>query len=313
MTVAAMLLLTMTWRSLLLIASLGLGGIVATGACAAGGGATEDDGSGAGPQGGAGGTGNGVGGEGAGFNVGGGSGGSNPNEITEVYGHSPDTLYVLVPETLQVSVVANFNGGCEDVVDIAIDEDNEIIATTQFDTAGLYRVNKQTATCTLVSLGDYPNSLSYVPAGTLDPDEEALVGYNVQDYVRIDPVSGNVTVVNAGALTGQFESSGDIVSVKNGGTFLTIKGGGCDDCIVEINPATGTIIQDFGDAGASQIFGLAYWGGTAYGFTNGGALFAIDFMGASVTATPLPIPDAPAGLKFWGAGSSTSVPVQIPE
>ncbi|HHH30329.1 MAG TPA: hypothetical protein ENK57_18575, partial [Polyangiaceae bacterium] len=132
----------MTWRSLLLIASLGLGGIVATGACAASGGATEDDGSGAGPQGGAGGTGNGVGGEGAGFNVGGGSGGSNPNEITEVYGHSPDTLYVLVPETLQVSVVANFNGGCEDVVDIAIDEDNEIIATTQFDTAGLYRVNK---------------------------------------------------------------------------------------------------------------------------------------------------------------------------
>jgi len=307
----------MTWRNLLLVA----GGLTVASlmgvACAAGGSEIQNSDGGSGSVGGTGGVGGtGAGGEGAGFNVGGGSGGADPNEIAEVYGHSPDTLYVLVPETKEVSVVAPFNG-CQDIVDIAIDENNEIIATADFSSAGLYSVDKQTASCTLIKSGAYPNSLSYVPAGTLDPNVEALVGYDETDYVRIDPSSGSVTVVNPSALTDGYVSSGDIVSVKGGGTYLTIKGdgpsGNCNDCIVQVNPATGTIIQNFGDAGASQIFGLAYWGGKAYGFTNGGQLFAIDFQGANVTATPIAIPNAPADLKFWGAGSSTSVPVEVPK
>jgi hypothetical protein len=53
-----------------------------------------------------------------------------------------------------------------------------------------------------------------------------------------------------------------------------------------------------------QVWGLAYWGGVAYGFTSGGTLFQIDLPG--VATTPIPIPNAPPGLAFWGAGSSTA-------
>jgi hypothetical protein len=302
----------MTSRGLVMVAALALAACSASGA-----GTGDDDGSGAGTTGpGTGGGVGGNGGDGAGFTVGGGStGGGNPNEITEVYGHSDDTLYVLVPETNAVSVVGTFDGCDTGVIDLAIDADNELIATT-FD--GLYTVDKSTANCTLISLGTYPNSLSFVPVGTLDPNVEALVGYEGTDYVRIDPNSGAVTVVTSGAITGGYQSSGDIVSVKDGGTFLTIKddppgSGNCDDCIVSVNPADGSIVTNYGTVGASQVFGLAYWGGTAYGFTNSGELYAITFDINTVSAVAIPIPNAPASLQFWGAGSSTSVPLEIPK
>jgi len=37
----------------------------------------------------------------------------------------------------------------------------------------------------LIADGDYPTSLSFVPAGTVDPDEEALVGFVDEQYIRI--------------------------------------------------------------------------------------------------------------------------------
>jgi hypothetical protein len=53
-----------------------------------------------------------------------------------------------------------------------------------------------------------------------------------------------------------------------------------------------------------QVWGLAYWGGVAYGFTSGGLLFQIALENAATS--PIPIPNAPPGLAFWGAGSSTA-------
>jgi hypothetical protein len=264
-------------------------------------------GGGAGASGGVGASSGGDGGSGNGLSMGG-SGGYAEGEA-EVYGHSDDTLYKLDPITKELFVVGAFDG-CDGVIDLAIDKSGGVIATSF---SGLYAIDKTTAVCTEIALGNYPNSLSFVPQGTLDPNAEALVGYNVTDYVRIDPVTGQVTTVNAGAIAGGFESSGDIVSVIGGGTYLTIKGAGCNDCLVEVNPVTGAILNNYGGLGQSQIFGLAYWGGSAYGFTNGGTLFEISFdMGGGVSVTPIAIPGAPAGLGFWGAGSSTSAPIIPP-
>ncbi len=225
--------------------------------------------------------------------------------VSLVYAHSADTLYRLDPASKQVAVVGPFGGGCSSVIDIAIDSSSNAYVTTSSD---LWKVSLQTAACTHIASGNYPNSLSFVPKGTLDPNAETLVGYFGSQYVRIDTSTGVVT--NVGALTGGYSSSGDIVSVIGGGTFLTVKGGNenCDDCLLQVDPKTGDLIQSYGNVSHADVFGLAFWAGTAYGFDNGGKVFAIGWQNGKLVTTDIPVPNPPPNLSFWGAGSTTSAP-----
>ncbi len=225
----------------------------------------------------------------------------------EVFGESPDTLYKLDPDTKAVTVVGMFQG-CTNVIDIALDKDSNMYGTT-YD--GFYKIDRTTAACTLVALGQsYPNSLSFVPAGTLDPNVEALVGYSGDQYVRIDPQTGAMTNVGT-SIGGGYSSSGDIVSVKGGGTYLTVKdtAGMCSDCLIQVDPATGSMLKMWGPLPYTDVFGLAFWAGAVYGFDNGGDLFEVDFNGAAIQTTRIPVPNAPSNLQFFGAGSTTSAPV----
>jgi hypothetical protein len=228
-----------------------------------------------------------------------------PAEVAEVFGHSATTLYRLDPLTKAVDVVGDFKG-CGPVVDIALDEKSTLIADSY---AALYKVDKATAQCTEIAKGAYPNSLSFVPKGTVDPNAEALVGYDGGDYLRIDVDTGAVTKI--GSLGGSFQSSGDIVSVKNGKTYLTVKGGSCDahDCLVEVDPATGKMLKNWGSIEHQKVFGLSFWGGKVYGFDNAGQLFEVTFGTNQLATTEIPIPKAPSTLQFWGAGSTTAAPL----
>jgi len=256
-----------------------------------------------------------TGGMGGGFVEGGGGNGGGISGTPEVFGHSSTQLYKLNPETKAVGVVGTLQD-CEEVVDLALDKDSNLFATTDI---GLFSVNKLTGQCTLISAGAYPNSLSFVPAGTLDPDEEALVGFLDDQYVRIDVETGDI--LNIGApWNNTFVSSGDVVSVKNGPTYLTIKDAdqsdnvcGTDapngDCLVEINPTSGAIIEEFGGIGYDRVFGTAFWAGSVYGFTSEGEIFEILIENGELQTVLL---EAEPGLSFWGAGSTTSAP-PVPE
>lgn len=224
-----------------------------------------------------------------------------PPEVAVVYAHSPSVLYKLDPLTKAVTTVGTFSGGCSSIIDIAIDENSNGYVTTF---GGVYKVDLKTAKCTQIATGSYPNSLSFVPKGTLDPNVEALVGYVGSTYVRIDTATGAVT--NVGALTGGYSSSGDIVSVKNGGTFLTVTGPSCGDCLLQVNPVTGNLVKNYGTVNHSSVFGLAYWAGALFGFDNAGELFEITANGNGIKTTAIPVQ---GGLQFWGAGSTTSAPV----
>jgi hypothetical protein len=248
---------------------------------------------------------------GQGVSVGSGSGGgAGADQIAEVFGESADVLYRLDPTTKEVTVVGPFQG-CGEVKDIAIDRDSNIWGTSD---EALYRIDRTTAACTLVAQGSFPNSLSFVPAGTLDANAEALVGYLESDYVRIDLATGNLWQI--GSLGDGLESSGDIVSVAGGKTLLTVTGQGCsNDCLVEVDPVSGAMLWNHGELPYSEVFGLAFWAGRAYGFSASGDLFEVTLDDANgATTTAITIPDPPPGLEFWGAGSTTiAPPEEIPD
>ncbi|MCA9704792.1 MAG: hypothetical protein KDK70_02945 [Myxococcales bacterium] len=228
-----------------------------------------------------------------------------PPAEAEVFGHSGTVLYRLDPDTLEVEVVGPFTGCTASIIDIALDAQSRMYGTAF---GSLWSIDRTTAQCTMIAQGSYPTSLSFVPAGTVDPVEEALVGFVDEQYIRIDTQTGAVT--NLGTLTGGLASSGDMVSVIDGGSWLTVVGPGCDagDCIVEIDPVDGTVLHNYGPLPYDQVFGLAFWAGRAYGFARQGQLFSIEFMGGSVSTTPIPIPGAPVDLEFFGAGSTTAAP-----
>jgi hypothetical protein len=215
-------------------------------------------------------------------------------------------FYKLDPVTNAVTTVGAFQG-CDTVIDIALDKDGNMFGTTF---GGFYKIDKATAACTHIANGSYPNSLSFVPKGTLDPNVEALVGYDMNNnYIRIDTTTGAITVVGAGVLT-PYASSGDVVSVIGGGTYLTVTGGpqgNCGDCIVQVNPKTGAVMKNIGHLAYGSVFGLAFWGGSAYGFSDSGPVFKIDLTNAS--CMNIPIPNMPSGYPWYGAGSTTSAPL----
>ena len=134
-----------------------------------------------------------------------------------------------------------------------------------------------------------------------------LVAYLGSDYIRIDVTTGAITTI--GAIGGGLSSSGDIVSVEGGGTYLTVEGPNCDDCLIQVNPADGGLQRNWGELGFPNVWGLAYWGGVAYGFDDNGSAFSIEFGSSTVTTTPIAFPGAPPGLRFWGAGSTTVAPI----
>lgn len=254
----------------------------------------------------------------------GGSSGGGGGGTPEVFVHSSDTLYKLDPKSsaLELTQVGKFSGFTGSMVDIALNEDGDMFGTT-YD--AVYKIDKETAAATLIkesaNPGDreYPDSLSFVPKGTLEDDREVLVGYRGSDYIQIDPETGNIKVIKANALGAQLVSSGDIVSIKGDDflTYLTVKPknasqctGECEpckqnDCLFQVDPVTGAKISNLGSTKRENVFGLAFWEGTVYGINTEGFLFKLD-PDDNVKATNITVPGAP--IKFFGAGSSTSAP-----
>ena len=244
----------------------------------------------------------------------------------KVYAHSDSTLWLLEPISKAVTMVGAFDcvgTTVNSMVDIAIDRAGKMTGCAAISFQGalggaLVSIDPTNAHCTVLTRG--PNlvtSLTYVPEGTLVANAEALVGYADDRYVRVDPTTGAVTDIGLlnNAVSGgvRWLSSGDVVSIKDGGTYLTVTAesgnptGG--DRIVEVDPKTGALKRIIGPTGMDEVLGLGYWGGIAYGFTLAGKLIQIDL--TTGAGTPIPIPGAAADLAFYGAGTTTVAPIIV--
>jgi hypothetical protein len=246
----------------------------------------------------------------------------------KVYAHSYDTLWLLEPISKQVTMVGTFDcvasATVSSMVDIAIDRTGRMTGSAaipfQNDLGGaLVTIDPNNAHCTVLTRGpDLVTSLTYVPEGTLVANAEALVGYASDKYMRVDPTTGALTQIgllnNAASGGIVWISSGDVVSIKDGGSYLTVKAetgdpGPGGDRIVEIDPKTGALKRVIGATGSVDVLGLGYWGGIAYGFTIAGTLLQIDLQTGA--GTPIAIPGASADLAFYGAGTTTVAPIIV--
>ena len=238
------------------------------------------------------------------------------------YAHTDDTLYALELATKKATAIGKFSCVAGDrVIDVAMDGKGALFATTF---RRFLSVDPKTGGCTVLATTtgevDYPNSLSFVPAGTLDSDEEVLVGYGyhpdggIQDnYVRIDTTTGNMTfvgVLNPPNATTLYESSGDLIALskEDNRAFLTVRPlAGGTDRLAEIDPKTGMIKRIVGDTKQSRLYGLAYSGGAAYAFAESGSVFSIDLRNGATSAVTL---GGASGVVWNGAAVTTIAPAK---
>jgi hypothetical protein len=247
-----------------------------------------------------------------------------------VYSHTKDTLYLYEPTAGTLKEIGKFTfdpaDTQADIIDIAVDRTGNMFGTTFND---FFSIDTTTAKCTWIAIAqtavDYPNALSFVPAGTADPGKEALVGYatSIGDsvavtYVQIDTTTGAMTTkgnMNASASGPQYRSSGDVVSIIQDGnrTYATVKLQGSDagagtDLLAEVDPTDGHVKRIVGDTKQNDIFGFGYWAGKGYGFSYGGKILEIDMAKGSSTVLQTLTDDGGAPLPWYGAGVTTQAP-----
>lgn len=221
----------------------------------------------------------------------------------KVYAHSADTLFEVDPNDLTVNVLAPFGWPTgyttEQMTDIALDEEGHMVGVSFYH---VFAVDKDTALCTHLAplSGTGFNGLSWVEG--VDPGVPTLVGVNqTGSYVTIDPATGVSTTV--GAYGGGYGSSGDLVFVRGAGAFATATNlSYASDVLVEIDPSSG-VATLIGETGFQDIWGLAFWGGEVFGFTDSGEFLLIDTttgQGTLVEST---------AHQFWGAGVTTVAPI----
>ena len=227
--------------------------------------------------------------------------GTLPKGLGTLYAHTSGTLYRLDPAGFAKVADFKFDKNSGEMTDIALDKNGGMYGVTFND---LFKCDTATAKCQwLAGLPTSFNGLTFVPAGTVKPNDEALIGVgNDGSWNLLDVVGTKASVKNLGYYGGGLTSSGDAFSVEGVGTFATVKAGfSGDDSLASINPKTGaaTVI---GNTGVSNLWGFAWYDGTFYGFSSDGSVYSLDVKTAAATSAKFPVP---GNASWWGAGVST--------
>ncbi len=202
------------------------------------------------------------------------------------------TLFKFDPVTRVLTRVADFDCSDEPMIDLAMNAKEELFGITS---ESVMRIDKTTGVCTPIARGalNLPYATGFVPAENLEAGVETWFGYKYATYSSIDPDSGALTFAGAlGGKAGNFQASGDMVSLSGGKTYLT----GFDfdpqagDGILELDPATGASTVLDGVTGITSLAGLAQWQGILYAFSETGSIFRVKIIAeAGVTVQPLGI------------------------
>jgi len=217
-----------------------------------------------------------------------------------VYAHDHSTLHFMNVLNYNMSTIGAFtfaSGPAGSMTDIAIDRYGVLYGCTYTD---LFVCHPETAECWhLGPLAGTYNGLTFVPQGTMDPNEDVLVAITAAgEWFRLDGyLAQQLTTTLVGGYGPGNASSGDAFSIDGVGSWAAINGGN----IVTVDPIDGSVGAHFTVAGGN-IWGLAGWLDVIFAFDATGQVFAID-PGTATTQVVTTAQNA-----WWGAGVRTWIP-----
>jgi|JI10StandDraft_1071094.scaffolds.fasta_scaffold259147_2 hypothetical protein len=234
-----------------------------------------------------------------------------------VYAHSDTTLYTVNPRDNRFARVADFTfprgTTVADMTDIAVDSEGAITGTAG---DAVWRIDARTAACTrVVTLPErrFFVGLSWVPRGTVDANNEVLVGATTDGALwRIDVGSGRATqLFTLPRASGQaWTISGDLVSIDGDATYITLRREGAastaNDALGVVDFRNRTLRIVGTDVGFARVFGVGYWRQTLYGFTRTGEFITIN------TRTGVGRRVSTPTMQFSGAGVTTIASIEAP-
>jgi len=225
----------------------------------------------------------------------------------KIYAHSSSSLSTVDVVTYVVAPVGAFkwpnDGGGHQMTDVAIDRYGVLYGVT-FDRA--YVCNPTSAQCFV--LGTLPgsfNGLTWIPAGTLDPDKDSLIGITTGGaWNHLKIMNGQVTSQQLGTYGAGYSSAGDAFSIEGVGTYAAVnKNGANSTVIVTVDPLNGKVLSELASTqGYNTIYGLAGWEGLIIAFDQGGTMIKVDPMTKAVTNL------GNKAMTWWGAGVGTVIP-----
>ena len=234
--------------------------------------------------------------------------GTKPGSVipAKIYAHGPNTLHTVDVVDYSIANIGPFtypNGHNGSVTDVAIDRYGQLFAITFND---VFVCNPKTAACYwLGTLPDSYNGLTFIPAGTLQPDKDSLIGISQGGgWYHLKIMNGMAQAVQLGTYGPGYSSAGDSFSIETVGTFAAVnKNGAPGTVIVTVDPLTGKVASELATLnGYFSVYGLAGWEGLILAFDSSGNVLKVDPMTKVVT------PLGNKGVGWWGAGVGTVLP-----
>lgn len=238
---------------------------------------------------------------------------------SRVYAHSGPMLYRIDTTTMAAVPVGAFTNlmANENMLDLALDRDERMIGVSR---NRIFQINPATAATTF--LADYTGSgltsLSFVPANIAQPNgpEMLVAATDTGDIVRIDitGTTATATVIGNYGMSGgmQIASSGDLVYIRGVGILATVDVGAMSglDYLATVDPANGWRATLVGTGtGYNNIFGVAFWGGTLYGFADDGFTAATGKFLRLDRTTGAGTLLMMGPIRWFGAGVTTEAPL----
>lgn len=216
-----------------------------------------------------------------------------------VYAHTRSDLYKVDPDSLSITLVGPFVWpvGADNMTDIALDQDGNMVGISF---TKIYDVDPKTAECVfLAGLPETFNGLSFLPHPEDPEGGERLVGAaNNGSLFEIDPMTGSATPL--GSYGGGWRSSGDLVFVAGAGAFASaVQTASAPDHLIAVDPLVGTAAAIGSGIGFDDVFGLGFWAGQVYGFTENRFVLIDIETGVGTLVSELP------DIEWWGAGVTT--------